>query len=206
VITKEQVADLRKGDVVELYSGVYTIRGPLRAHCDGSLWLHFWLIREEDGEPYLGHIKRRTLTVISRAPRSLYVNHPRAIPAVGDVVRDAENDDDARTWCYDGDDGGVCWQRLDDGAGVFDSRSALPARLRLLVDGETGMVVTDQPAVDPLAHITEGDPTPEGADADEPCGATGSGGFWNWICTREPRHPGQHIAGYAHGRVLAVWS
>lgn len=133
-ITREQVADLRPGDVVELhftdgYDVERTYRGALR-ESGGLLYLAHLSLRGPDGEP-----RRRdgTLTVVSRAPR-LYVNHDREKPKSGDVVRDADDQDSPLSWnCVHG-----TWYGPD---GISISRSDMPARLRLLVDGETGRCV-----------------------------------------------------------------
>lgn len=88
MITREQVADLRPGDVVELACANWTpgttIRGPIwGAGLDES---------EEDREPFVGPVCLRemgpavSLTVISRGPRPLH-NCPECThmaPKVGD--------------------------------------------------------------------------------------------------------------------------
>jgi hypothetical protein len=60
-------------------------------------------------------------------------------------------------------------------------------------------------AVDPLAHIGRGDtlrPDQWPSDRRERrCHVNGPGG----ICTREPGHPGQHIATFSDGSVCGVW-
>ena len=73
-----------------------------------------------------------TLTVVSRVPR-LYVNHDRAVPVPGDVVR-SDGVGDRRVWFLNS----LGWQSL---GGTTARYHELPARLRLLVDGETGQVV-----------------------------------------------------------------
>jgi hypothetical protein len=140
VITREQVADLRPGDVVELTDQfLCTTRGPLRElGAGGALLLGaFAVVRYADG----GSAGRAdwSLTVTSRAPRPLYVNHDRTEPVPGDVVRDADSDD-TRVWLFDGDaPERRPWYPSNDTH--MCARDDLPTRLRLLVDGETGQVV-----------------------------------------------------------------
>jgi hypothetical protein len=142
VIDREQVADLQPGDVVELTRDEWpagsAVRGPLRASdgIENALYLldGFFGVRNPQGEPYEPN---GTLTVVSRAPRPLYVNHPRTEPVQGDVVRDADSDEPG-IWVRARLDFGAPWY----GSGTSArSRAELPARLRLLVDGETGQVV-----------------------------------------------------------------
>jgi hypothetical protein len=147
-ITREQVADLRPGDVVELrlddWAKGAAIRGPLRSTEQETLVLPipggdgvYW-VRGDNGHAFDG--AHRTLTVISRAPRPLYVNHHRTEPVPGDVVRDADSGHNAVWLCGDpGDPGRLCWAQ--SGPPFWVSRDRLPDRLRLLVDGETGEVV-----------------------------------------------------------------
>lgn len=206
MITREQVADLRPGDVVRI-SGWYdvTVEGPLTTsdvdeHSD-ALWLgQYTLIRDGVGNPaHWGCQPGATLTVVARAPRPLYINHDRTEMVLGDVFRGVE-DDSPRIYVAQG----AADQVWCTHHGVMNV-GLVPPRLRLLVDGETGQVVPDKPvaAVDPLAHIRQKDTTPEAADADPYCSAGNVG----LICTREPGHPGQHIAGCGAGNpVAAVWS
>ena len=67
---------------------------------------------------------------------ALYVNHDRTEPVPGDVVRDADNPE-WNGWLYLRSDNGR-W--LDSSRGEWFEK-AMPTRLRLLVDGETGQVV-----------------------------------------------------------------
>lgn len=138
-ITREQVADLREGDVVELAGGNLrgaTVRGPVfREHNGWLLVGPDQVVRDPDGAP--SSDSRRTLTVVSRAPRPLYVNHPRTEPVPGDVVRDAEVLAPAGVWLRPWDNG--AWIYADGGTRHLNSE--LPTCLRLLVDGETGQVV-----------------------------------------------------------------
>ncbi len=133
MITREQVADLREGDIVELVFAQdpnITIRGPLDEDQDGTLQLgRYGVIRFEDGEVPRGGTDR-TLTVVSRAPRPLYVNHHRTEPVPGDTVHPGDGTSSIafRTvngWVWPNG----TWARVaGDG-------------LRLLVDGESGQVV-----------------------------------------------------------------
>lgn len=142
-ITREQVADLREGDVVEYRRDEWpegaVVRAPLeRGSYDDTLYVlggHFGVVGAK-GAPY---DRRATLTVVSRAPRSLYVNHSRTSPVPGDVVRDADSDDPLRLWITTSNEDGDTWWVNHD-ADWCDAES-LPTRLRLLVDGETGEVV-----------------------------------------------------------------
>lgn len=201
MITREQVADLREGDVVRLdcheHPGT-AITGPLHlVGRDGQLQVGTYIVCFPDGTPY--DSVNRTLTVISRAPR-LYVNHDRAEPVAGDVVRDADSDE-PRTWTKNVNGFSHEWHA--NRAAHYVPRESLPARLRLLVDGETGLPPVESPPADPLAHVRKGDDTPEAADATVTCGVPDS----VFVCTREPGHPGQHIAGCGAGNpVAAVWS
>jgi hypothetical protein len=142
-ITREQVADLREGDVVEYHRSDWpdgvVIRGPLHRSKSGGQWIGLatFAIRFDDGDVNgFAFDKDTTLTVVSRAPRPLYVNHDRTEPVPGDVVRDADSDDPA-TWHYLTWPGGPWYDLRGNGK----PREALPARLRLLVDGETGQAV-----------------------------------------------------------------
>ena len=147
-ITREQVQDLRPGDVVEIrlddWDSGQAIRGPLTPSDtfpgvlevripggDGRYWG-----RSDNGHPV--DPDHRTLTVVSRAPRPLYVNHDRPEPVPGDVVRD-EDSDDPRTWTRNAK--GFSYEWLNSVSHDYEPREKLPARLRLLVDGETGQVV-----------------------------------------------------------------
>jgi hypothetical protein len=138
VIRREDVADLRRGDVVELRDsrwGGVTITGAVRETALGPYVGPLIIAKKDGSDPFDpdGPVDR-TLTVVSRAPRPLYVNHPRTKPVPGDVVRDADDDSDVETW----NTTGPSWF---DRYGYGLSRSDLPDRLRLLVDGETGDTV-----------------------------------------------------------------
>jgi hypothetical protein len=143
-ITREQVADLQPGDVVELRDDRWpevVIRGPVRITENGDSYAVGELgispaFLPEFRQPY--NAATRTLTVVSRAPRPLYVNHPRTEPAGGDVARDADGDLPGRVWVYAGIAGTWRWaEHPSEAAGQLKD-----VRLRLLVDGETGQVVT----------------------------------------------------------------
>jgi hypothetical protein len=143
VITREQVADLQPGDVVGYHDYYWpeghTVTGALYAR-DEFLCLAGQVIRFPHGEVTAGGRQGGTLTVVSRAPRPLYVNSDRTEPVPGDVVRDADSDD-AMVWMFDAaatdKEAPWCPPVGDD----YHDRSQMPARLRLLVDGETGQVV-----------------------------------------------------------------
>lgn len=139
MITREQVGALQPGDVVRCtsprYPGLFS-EGPLR-ESGGRLMLGGSVIRCDDGSP---SYPDWTLTVVSRAARPLYVNHPRTEPVPGDVVRDADSSNDRHTWVKNVD--GFTHEWLAVPGHVYVPREQLPDRLRLLVDGETGQVVT----------------------------------------------------------------
>jgi hypothetical protein len=140
-ITRADVADLQPGDVVEVVHEAWptgtVIRGPLTEHpISGALMVagDIYVRRFDGSEPAAGGYMH--LTVISRAPRPLYVNHPRTEPVAGDVARQESGCPSGHTWHYLGDDR-PHWWRFDDTRIPFDEN----ARLSLLVDGETGQVV-----------------------------------------------------------------
>ncbi len=138
MITREQVSDLKPGDVVELSwpslvddAVTLSVRGPLTPKSIGTgnaLFVGAQCIRDQDGDPV--HGDRRTLTVVSRAPRPLYVNHHRTEPVPGDTVHPGDGTlsiafRTVNGWVWPN---GTRARVADDG-------------LRLLVDGETGQVV-----------------------------------------------------------------
>ena len=130
-IPREQVADLRPGDVVELRYDNYpetVIRGPL--HGGATLYVAFLVVRHADGRPGVGD----SLTVISRAPRPLYVNHERTTPIDGDVVRDGED----RLWMFDHFG---TWQGVESTCEESNRLTGMEQPLTLLVDGNTKKVV-----------------------------------------------------------------
>jgi hypothetical protein len=144
VITREQVADLQPGDVVELsFPSGSTIRGALtrEGYSNSGLGITsaHWTVRSASGEvpPFIVDC---SLTVVSRAPRPLYVNHPRTEAREHDVVRDGagvirhhgpvSESADATWWAWELQ-AGFRW--------TWTSEPAQP--LHLLVDGETGQVV-----------------------------------------------------------------
>jgi hypothetical protein len=145
VITREQVKDLQPGDVVELRHRLFpeiTLRGPVsvsgaREH---DLVLPPVWIRDRSGDPAEDTGMWADLTVISRAPRPLYVNHPRTEPFSGDVARDEDIPETTDSFVY-------LTHVAHHSAGWFGQYGKpvqpghLPARLRLLIDGETGQVV-----------------------------------------------------------------
>jgi hypothetical protein len=93
-------------------------------------------LRRKDGEPgqnWLGW----DLTVVSRAPRPLYVNHPRTEPVAGDVRASSTltaSDSSSASGARDTPTSGS----VQDG---LERTYSVRRRLRLLVDGETGQVV-----------------------------------------------------------------
>lgn len=144
MITSEQVADLQPGDVVELswaHDGDpevdVTVRGPLHTlGIRGALFLADYCVRDSSGSPV--YVTRRFLTVIARAPKPFYVNHPRTEPALGDVVtitEDSPMDGWRPTWAWSGKGG---WISTRTGTPISGSMIHHPL---LLIDGETGQVV-----------------------------------------------------------------
>ena len=131
MITREQVADLREGDVVEIHK-----RAPL-SKSGKELLIDGQLLRRSDGDPS-SWVEGYDLTVVSRAPRPLYVNHHRTEPVAGDVVRDELGDKLALFICTKEDEE-VWW--VDTAADWIWPAEMREKRLRLLVDGETGQVV-----------------------------------------------------------------
>jgi hypothetical protein len=142
MITREQVADLQPGDVVEVASEEWpagtVVRGPLWMQDGETLQVARTVVRHWDGhEPFDTGL---TLTVVSRAPRPLYVDSDKTEPDPGDVVRDADDGRSLSAWLYGRSELGImAWRGTV--TGVWHLRDILPARLRLLVDGETGQVV-----------------------------------------------------------------
>jgi len=149
-ISAEQVADLREGDVVEVRYPEWpqtTLRGPLvkkaDALCVGDVAVH-WLPGNDKRYAWMSSDDAH-LTVVSRAPRPLYVNHDRTEPVRGDVVRQ----EGIGNYLFTGQmryagiepHGHMTgWVGLP---GCHPDSGPLIARrpLRLLVDGETGQVV-----------------------------------------------------------------
>jgi hypothetical protein len=128
------LASLRPGDVVELTHKLWpagtVLRGPVYADTSelgrGDLRIGFvTLVHDLSDDPDY------TLTVISRAP---YVNHARTEPRHRDV---AIIDDDYYSHSFTYIYGGEGHWRTQHGEVADLSR----ARLRLLIDGQTGQVV-----------------------------------------------------------------
>lgn len=146
MITREQVADLRPGDVVEV-SGYpvlkgATVRGPIVAS-EGRgkrLVVGPVVVRHSDGSPPLQYSddSEFILTVVSRAPRPLYVNHARSEPVPGDVVTEDTPGGRGLWFFVQFIENSTRWVAT---SGRTVNRVDLPDRLRLLVDGETGQVV-----------------------------------------------------------------
>ncbi len=145
MITREQVADLRPGDVVEVASDRWpgvVMRGPLH-ETRGYLSVGPWAVRLPDGSEYLdlGETSTRTLTVVSRVPR-LFANSDRTHLVGGDVARNADDDTDVRVWyCAEPEDTALPWFVVSNGEWTWAGPETMPVRLRLLVVGETGQAV-----------------------------------------------------------------
>jgi hypothetical protein len=148
VITPEQVADLQPGDVVEYHRSDWpegvVIRGPLHPALNGAPWIGLGdcAVRFDSGNinGYSTH-EETTLTVVSRAPRPLYVNHPRTEPVPGDVmVPVSHSADDLATWSWCPlRSGAYRWR--DTQSDAWLAAEDIVDDLRLLVDGSTGEVV-----------------------------------------------------------------
>lgn len=142
-ITVKDVVDLQPGDVVEIIVARWlpgtSLTGPLWGQSDGTLLVGDLLVRSRHGYPNTWD--DATLKVISRGPRPLYVNHPRAEPVRGDVVRDEDND---RIWVYAPADSIPPWLVQDRDGAWRTTPELMPTRLRLLVDGETRDVVPQE--------------------------------------------------------------
>jgi hypothetical protein len=132
-ITREQVADLRVGDVVELiFADMSVLRGTLREDVVRNA-IGFpeagWTVRDSRGEPPFG-AEKMELAVIERAPRPLYVNHDRTEPLPGDVIHAS--------------DGTLSRAFRTNGEWIWPNGTrARPGEppYTLLVDGETGQVL-----------------------------------------------------------------
>jgi hypothetical protein len=93
------------------------------------------------------------LTVTKMAPRPFYVNHDRAEPVQGDVVRDADTPE-RRTYLFDG----ACWHSSDGARNLIRlkddvspmGRIHLPENLILLVDGDTGLPAAPMQDAEPV--------------------------------------------------------
>jgi hypothetical protein len=136
-ITREQVADLCSGDVVE-YSGHPDLKGakvvgPLH-ESDGSLFIADYVVRNSDGSTARYRNEELTLAVVSRALRPLYVNHDRTEGVPGDVVRD----EDGVVWLRDRYGK---WVSVDSETDDDHLLNWTTGTLTLLVDGETGETV-----------------------------------------------------------------
>lgn len=145
-VTRELLATLRPGDVVELTSTAgpaLTVRGAL-THArmlSGRVLPEQLVVGDEQsglvlstdsGNP-AGWAFGMDLTVVSRVPR-LYENSTRPVPVAGDIVRDCEGD---------------AWQCCEDGTWSSHTRSRtrrgdttetvqMYEPLTLLWDGATG--------------------------------------------------------------------
>lgn len=143
-ITRERLADLQAGDVVQATHDLWPegsfIRGPVTPWNDGqprdqALYLCGYPIRTADGGAP-SDADRWTILEVEPGPRPVYVNADRMTPAAGDVVRDADDEQTATTWVLVDHDTGPKW--LESGVGTERDPATLPARLKLLVDGHTG--------------------------------------------------------------------
>lgn len=142
MITHEQVVDLQPGDVVRFRFDTWPqdtfVQGSLEGSETGALLVAGHFVRYDKDRPHVNG--DATLIILARKSRPIYVNHPRTEPAAGDVVRNADDDDDTSVWLfgytYENDEMWMDAHRI-----LY--RDKLPQRLRLLVDGETGKV-TDQ--------------------------------------------------------------
>lgn len=95
-ITREQIADLRKGDVVTLTSTTWpehtAVSGVLMETSDGQLVIRLpdgsstYVVRDSNGYPMYG--RQRSLTVVKKAPRPFYANSDQLEPEPGDIAQD----------------------------------------------------------------------------------------------------------------------
>lgn len=140
------VADLRAGDVVEVtwtthWDGTdvtHSVVGAVRPSQNRLLpeVLYVGAVTVRDGLGKWPDDHGRKLRVISRAPR-LYSNHRRTTPIPGDVAR---WDDSRPTWTISyGRDG--AWHNTRTGL-PYERNITENHGLLLLVDGDTGQVVT----------------------------------------------------------------
>ena len=94
-ITREQIADLRKGDVVTLTSTDWpertAVTGALKEPAGGRLVLDLpdnigmYVVRDVNGNPLFGD--RRSLTVVEKVPRPFYANSDQLEPEPGDIAQ-----------------------------------------------------------------------------------------------------------------------
>ena len=147
MITKELVAGLREGDIVQFRIDNWpegaALRGPLKKNEVGALTIPIpgdggcFYVRDQLGHPF--DPEHRDLIVISRAKPPVYVNHSRTSAVAGDVACDPENPGDgAFVWHRLGVKGMESWC---DRWGYCVHRTDMSEKLQLLVDGETGQVV-----------------------------------------------------------------
>lgn len=142
--SKEQLADLRAGDLVDFrrdhWPSTAFVRGPLgQSDYDETLYILDGLygVRQHNGSPY--YIDS-TVTLVERGLQPVYVNHSRTEPFSGDIVCDADAPSNHRLTYLFGDDDSYPWRECMIN-GEWLPRDELPKRLRLLIDGETGEVV-----------------------------------------------------------------
>ena len=130
-MTHEQLEALRPGDIVELiddrYSG-FKATGPLVEYDDrGALTLGPLLVRDQRQMP---RDSQRTITVITPAPATLYLNHPRTAPVNGDVALE-EIENGSKLWFWQANS----WH--DSAA----KKGSPEGELTLMVDGATHTVL-----------------------------------------------------------------
>lgn len=155
-ITREQVADLQPGDVVELIcvrDWNVNVRGELRPFPMGQhprasitgivgLTLGPGLVvrRADGGVAAMWTDANYSLVIVSRTPRPLYVNHPRTEVKQHDVIRDGEG---VIRHCDAAGFGGLptWWSWNYEPGWKWTHTTCPPQPLTLLVDGETGRCV-----------------------------------------------------------------
>jgi len=143
VITRAQVADLQPGDTVEVKHPEWqggVIRGPVYKGDGFGMSVAGYLLVRTD-RSVSDYLNVGILTVVSRAPRPLYVNHPRTEPVAGDVmIPTSHASDDVVTWSWCPLQSGKHRWRATDSDTWLDAED-VDDDLLLLVDGETGQVV-----------------------------------------------------------------
>lgn len=117
-ITREQIADLRKGDVVTLTSTDWpehtAITGALVETSDGRLMITLphglvsYVVRDLNGYPMYGH--QRSLTVVKKASRPFYANSDQTEPELGDI---AQSPNGEIHWAAKDRDGHLRWWRYN---------------------------------------------------------------------------------------------
>lgn len=136
-ITRENV---QPGDIVEAWRASWTVGqkvvGPVVAQ-GNALVVGDFIVGWLDGAEL---DTDKTVTVVSRAPRPLYVNHPRTEPVAGDIARD--EDGDLWTLVDKSAYGQLrAWHWSTEARKWMHNNPERVAGATLLVDGETGEVV-----------------------------------------------------------------